>query len=159
MALWAGYLMADSLRAARPGAPTALDAAVVLTAVKDAARRRRRWPEDGPSLTAAAPAGWGSAQVGTEGWSRSNKRMGLPTSASRVLYRVREAEAPCGSRRAPSVSEVSVLSIAIIRILLRSTLLSSIILCAQIPSRGQPKPSLRGRYRKPMIMLGDANGP
>ena len=34
-----------------------------------------RWPEDGPSLTAAARAGTGCAQVGTEGWRPSNKRM------------------------------------------------------------------------------------
>src|SRR5208283_1418137 len=34
-----------------------------------------RWPEDGPSLTAAARAGVSRAQVGTEGWLRSNKRM------------------------------------------------------------------------------------
>ena len=34
-----------------------------------------RWPEAGPSLTAAARAGTGRAQVGTEGWRRSNRRM------------------------------------------------------------------------------------
>jgi hypothetical protein len=45
----------------------------VLAAVKDAARE---WPEDGPSLTAAARAGISRVQVGTEGWCRSNKRMG-----------------------------------------------------------------------------------
>src|SRR5271155_4261315 len=35
-----------------------------------------RWPEDGPSLTAAALDGTDRAQVGTEGWCRSNKRIG-----------------------------------------------------------------------------------
>src|ERR1700751_1559820 len=45
--------------------------AVVLAAVKDAARE---WPEDGPSLTAAARAGISRVQVGTEGWGPSNKR-------------------------------------------------------------------------------------
>src|SRR5271165_1116263 len=56
-----------------------------------------RWPEDGPSLTAAARAGVSRAQVGTEGWRRSNKRMaqgaqrfetyldGLPATASATL--------------------------------------------------------------------------
>ncbi len=34
-----------------------------------------RWPEDGPSLTAAARDDTGCAQVGMEGWCRSNKRM------------------------------------------------------------------------------------
>jgi hypothetical protein len=53
-----------------------------------------RWPEDGPSLTAAVLDGTGRAQVGAEGWCRSNKRMGLPDAASRTLYRVREAEVP-----------------------------------------------------------------
>src|SRR5260370_40326353 len=36
----------------------------------------KRWPEDGPSLTATARDGTDCAQVGTEGWCRSNKRMG-----------------------------------------------------------------------------------
>src|SRR5437879_5419331 len=36
----------------------------------------KRWPEGGPSLTAAARGGTGFAQVGTEGWCRSNRRMG-----------------------------------------------------------------------------------
>jgi hypothetical protein len=35
-----------------------------------------RWPEDGPSLTAAVRDGTGCVQVGAEGWCRSNKRMG-----------------------------------------------------------------------------------
>ena len=34
-----------------------------------------RWPEDGPSLTAAVRDGPGCVQVGAEGWCRSNKRM------------------------------------------------------------------------------------
>ena len=54
-----GQLSDGSLGArGRPWAPTAHHAAVVLAAVKDAARRRRRWPEDGPSLTATARTGW-----------------------------------------------------------------------------------------------------
>src|SRR5258707_14684347 len=59
-----------------------------------------RWPEDGPSLTAAVRDGTGCVQVGAEGWCRSNKRMRtrrrgaaeLPASASGTLYSVREAE-------------------------------------------------------------------
>jgi hypothetical protein len=66
----------------------------VLAAVKDATRRWARWPEDGPSLTAAVRDGTGCAQVGAEGWCPSNKRIGLPNAASRTLYRVREAEVP-----------------------------------------------------------------
>src|SRR6201997_1210973 len=58
-------------------APDTIDHAVVLAAVKDAARE---WPEDGPSLTAAARAGIARVQVGTEGWCRSNKRMGPNTT-------------------------------------------------------------------------------
>ena len=38
-----------------------------------------RWPEDGPSLTAAARDGTGDVQVGTEGWFRSNKGIGRAT--------------------------------------------------------------------------------
>src|SRR5262245_40821621 len=37
---------------------------------------RASGPKGGPSLTAAARAGISSVQVGTEGWGRSNKRMG-----------------------------------------------------------------------------------
>ena len=48
----------------------------MLAAVKDASASLKRWPEDGPSLTAAVRGGAGYAQVGTEGWCRSNKRMG-----------------------------------------------------------------------------------
>lgn len=47
----------------------------MLTSVKDAARREAM-AEDGPSLTAAVRDGLGLAQVGTEGWCRSNQRMG-----------------------------------------------------------------------------------
>ena len=57
----------------RKSAPDATQHAVVLAAVKDAARE---WPEDGPSLTAAALDGTDRSQVGTEGWCRSNKRIG-----------------------------------------------------------------------------------
>jgi hypothetical protein len=46
MALGARFLMAGSVRAADRG-PVALEVAVVLTAVKDAARRRGGGPEDG----------------------------------------------------------------------------------------------------------------
>lgn len=56
-------------------APDAAEDAVVLAAVKDASAPLKRWPEDGPSLTAAARDGAGMAQVGAEGWRRSNKRM------------------------------------------------------------------------------------
>jgi hypothetical protein len=38
----------------------------VLAAVKDASRRLRRWPEDGPSLTAAARGVTAIRQVGTK---------------------------------------------------------------------------------------------
>jgi hypothetical protein len=48
-------------------APDAIEHAVVLTAVKDACAPLTRWPGGGPSLTAAARAGAGLAQVGTEG--------------------------------------------------------------------------------------------
>jgi hypothetical protein len=74
--------------------PTRPSVAAVLAAVKGATRRWRGEPEDGPPLTAAARDGSGCAQVGTEGWCRSNKRMRLPYAASRTLYRVREAEVP-----------------------------------------------------------------
>jgi hypothetical protein len=96
----------------RVGGPEALKRAIVLAAVKDASRRcRGGGPEDGPSLTAAARDRTGSVQVGTEGWSpRSNKRMGLPGSASRAPYRFREVEL------CPSVSEVRVLPVVTIQI-------------------------------------------
>ena len=80
-----------------------------------------RWPEDGPSLTAAARAGTWRAQVGTEGWRRSNRRMERKrqssgcrhlcgrnaarrllgeisrATASHTLWRVPEAEAGSGT--------------------------------------------------------------
>src|SRR6516162_4765086 len=52
----------------------------------------RRWPEDGPSLSAAVCDGTHCAPVGAEGWCRSSKRMGLPAAASCTLHRAREAE-------------------------------------------------------------------
>src|SRR6476619_8177486 len=36
----------------------------------------KRWPEGGPSLTAAARVDISRVQVGTEGWCRSNRRTG-----------------------------------------------------------------------------------
>src|SRR5712691_1299750 len=71
----------------------------------------KRWPEDGPSLTAAARDGTDCAQVGTEGWRRSNKRMGLPNTASRTLYRVREAEVPILSAAITVMKKISFRSI------------------------------------------------
>src|SRR5229473_3148406 len=71
----------------------------------------KRWPEDGPSLTAAAHDGTDCAQVGTEGWCRSNKRMGLPNTASRTLYRVREAEVPILSAAITVMKKISFRSI------------------------------------------------
>src|SRR6266403_2611684 len=71
----------------------------------------KRWPEDGPSLTAAARDGTDCVQVGTEGWCRSNKRMGLPNTASRTLYRVREAEVPILSAAITVMKKISFRSI------------------------------------------------
>src|SRR5258708_36381426 len=89
MALRARFLMVGLVRIGSPTRPS----------VPPCSRPSRtlplkRWPEDGPSLTAAARDGTDCAQVGTEGWCRSNKWMGLPNTASRTLYRVREAEVP-----------------------------------------------------------------
>ena len=102
MTLRASFLMAGSVRVARPWAPTAHDAAVVLAAVKDAARRRRRWPEDGPSLTATARAGWGCA--GRDGRMVRGRTEGCGETSHfrfpRGPWRTREAEAPHASRRA-----------------------------------------------------------
>src|SRR5260221_325601 len=70
-----------------------------------------RWPEDGPSLTAAVRDGTGCAQVGTEGWCRSNKRMGLPDAASRTLYRIREAEVTASSATITVMKKISFRSI------------------------------------------------
>src|SRR5438477_816437 len=52
----------------------------------------KRWPEDGPSLTAAARDGTHDAQVGTEGWSRSNRRMGRREAADALSHRAPEPE-------------------------------------------------------------------
>src|SRR5258708_4451902 len=71
----------------------------------------KRWPEDGPSLTAAARDGTDCVEVGTEGWCRSNKRMGLPNTASRTLYRVREAEVPILSAAITVMKKISFRSI------------------------------------------------
>src|SRR6202049_5168060 len=71
----------------------------------------KRWPEDGPSLTAAARGGSDCAQVGTEGWCRSNKRMGLPDTASRTVYRIREGEVPILSATITVMKKLSFRSI------------------------------------------------
>src|SRR6202521_2602903 len=71
----------------------------------------KRWPEDGPSLTAAARDGTDCAQVGTEGWCRSNKRMGLPDTASRTVYRIREGEVPILSATITVMKKISFRSI------------------------------------------------
>jgi hypothetical protein len=55
--------------------PDVIKHAAVLTAVKGRCAPLKQWPEDGPSLTAAVRDGWYCAQVGTEGWRRSNERM------------------------------------------------------------------------------------
>jgi hypothetical protein len=44
----------------------------------DACAPLARWPEDGPSLTAAVRDGTSSAQVGAEGWSPIEQKDGLP---------------------------------------------------------------------------------
>ena len=62
-------------------------------------------------MTAAAHDGTDCAQVGTEGWCRSNKRMGLPNTASRTLYRVREAEVPILSAAITVMKKISFRSI------------------------------------------------
>jgi len=46
----------------------------------------KRWPEGGPSWTAAARVGISRVQVGTEGWSRSNKRMAPGAPATEVAF-------------------------------------------------------------------------
>jgi Aldehyde dehydrogenase family len=47
-----------------------------------------RWPEGGPSLTAAARAGKSRVQVGAEGWCRSNKRIGREKAGSRNQVKI-----------------------------------------------------------------------
>src|ERR1700741_842909 len=131
----------------RPWAPTAHDAAVVLAAVKDAARRRRRWPEAGPSFTATARAGWGCA--GRDGRMVRGRTEGCGETSHFRFPRAVEnsgSGSPACVSPSPSVSEVGVLSIAKIRILLRSTLPSPIILRAQIQSDGRQDLHCRGRY-------------
>src|SRR6266853_4416511 len=71
----------------------------------------KRWPEDGPSLTPAARDGTDCAQVGTEGWCQTNKRMGLPDTASRTVYRIREAEVPILSATITVMKKISFRSI------------------------------------------------
>jgi hypothetical protein len=58
-------------------------------------------------------AGMRRVQVGAEGWCRSNKRMGLPDTASRTLYRVREAEVPDSSANITVMKKISFRSILI----------------------------------------------
>jgi len=91
--------------------PDTTERATVLAAVKGRCAPLKRWPEDGPSLTAAARDGTDCAQVGTEGWCRSNKRMGPPNIASRTLYRVREAEVPILSAAITVMKTISFRSI------------------------------------------------
>ena len=62
-------------------------------------------------MTAAARDGAGCAQVGTEGWCRSNKRMGLPDTASRTVYRIREGEVPILSATITVMKKISFRSI------------------------------------------------
>jgi hypothetical protein len=56
--------------------PDRRNRATVLAAVKDATRRLCGGREERPSLTATAHGGSERVQVGTEGWPRSNKRIG-----------------------------------------------------------------------------------
>src|SRR5258708_1963435 len=67
----------------------------------------KRWPEDGPSLTAAVRDRTDRAQVGTEGWCRSNKRMGRALLSrwwtSRFRFRRVVEHAGSGSGSWPSV--------------------------------------------------------
>jgi hypothetical protein len=62
-----------------------------------------RWPEDGPSLTAAVRDGPGVAQVGAEGWYRSNKRIGRearsPQKAADFPLPLPERCKACGKRK------------------------------------------------------------
>ena len=51
------------------------------------------------------------AQVGAEGWCRSNKRMGLPDTTSRTVYKIREAEAPILSATITVMKKISFRSI------------------------------------------------
>jgi|HubBroStandDraft_6_1064221.scaffolds.fasta_scaffold19544_6 hypothetical protein len=88
MALGARFLMAGSVRAADRG-PVALEVAVVLTAVKDAARRRGGGPEDGPSLTAAARAGCSPRRSGRKDGPVEQKDAGRQqASGAELVWRV-----------------------------------------------------------------------
>src|SRR5258706_13495052 len=93
MALLARFLM---VRLVRIGPPTRPSVPLCRRARGRQGRCAplKRWPEDGPSLTAAARDGTHCTQVGAEGRCRSNKRMGLPDTTSRTVYKIREAEAP-----------------------------------------------------------------
>ena len=108
-----------------------------------------RWPEDGPSLTAAVRDGTGRAQVGAEGWCRSNKRMGLPDAASRTLYRVREAEA------LNSWAVITVMK----TISFRSSFNSPIKLCASNSVPRFQTPLLPVESTDPLGNFGDGNKP
>jgi hypothetical protein len=88
----------------RPSVPPCSRPSRTLRAARAVARRR-------PSLTAAVRDGTGCAQVGTEGWCRSNKRMGLPDATSCTLYRVREAEVPDSSATITVMKKISFRSI------------------------------------------------
>src|ERR1700741_842911 len=101
MTLRASFLMADSVRVADRGPrrrtmlPSCSRPSRTLRAAEGGG------PKQGhPSPPLRAPAG--AAQVGTEGWSAVEQKDAgrLPTSASHVPWRTREAEAPHASRRA-----------------------------------------------------------
>src|SRR5258706_15925781 len=110
MALLARFLM---VRLVRIGPPTRPSVPLCRRARGRQGRRAplKRWPEDGPSLTAAARDGTHCAQVGAEGWCRSNKRMGLPDTTSRTVYKIREAEAPILSATIAVMKKISFRSI------------------------------------------------
>ena len=112
--------------------------ATVLAAVNDKPAGR---PQEGPSLTAAARGGRASLRSGrknacgavetkewdreegqetacvpsgdsrTEGWCRSNKRMGLSDTAPRALHRVRERRRPILSATITVMKKISFRSI------------------------------------------------
>ena len=154
-------------RALSPSSPRAEDGAIppgcgALTAQRGRSKRAVMPPMN----TCAPPArvGWAAPKSRPgRGWSpRSNRRdvgtfpLPLPTCCGQLGKR-KPPMAPYASRRAPSVSEVSVLSIATIRILLRSTLPSSAILRAQIHYREAETFVGAARYPKIAIMLSEAN--
>ena len=140
-------------------APTAHDAAVVLAAVKDAARRRRRWPEDGPSLTATARASWGCA--GRDGRMVRGRTEGCGETSHFRFPRAVEnsgSGSPACVSPSPSVSEVGVLSIATIRILLCSTLQSPHPFYARKFNPTDAKTFIAAAdTKKAMVKIGDAN--